>query len=177
MELLKTLAREAVAGNKRFVLIGGHALSIHGISRSTGDVDLMVERGDAPFWKNVLLRLGYVIFQETSAFIQTKPPRIDTWPIDLMLVSGDTMNKACKDAKETDQFGPKILAASVGNLIAMKIHALKSNQEHRMQKDQADLFALLALADIRVESEAVRQLCLKYGTIELYERLKTGRNS
>lgn len=172
MEILKTIHTAASQAHKRFVLIGGHALNVHGISRSTGDIDLMVERDDSSFWKELLGRLNYQVFHETSSFIQSKPAALTAWPIDLMLVSRETMNKALTDTSSTDLFGPTVPVASVGSLIAMKLHALKYVDAVRALKDQSDLLALLQQARIPTQSEAFRQLCEHYGTMEIYERIR-----
>lgn len=46
MEIVKAIHDAALRQGKRFLLIGGHALNVHGISRTTGDLDLMVESLD-----------------------------------------------------------------------------------------------------------------------------------
>jgi hypothetical protein len=171
MEILHTIHDAARKAQVRFLLIGGHALNVHGISRSTGDLDLMVAAQDADFWKALLRRLGYDIFNQSQSFIQSKPPLLAAWPIDCMLVDEETITKALKDAVYTGVFGSWIPVASLGSLIAMKLHALKFVDEVRALKDQSDLLSLLALATIKLDSEIFRQLCLRYGTIEWYERL------
>jgi hypothetical protein len=88
-----------------------------------------------------------------------------------MLVSSETMSKALTDTSSTDIFGPTIPVASVGSLIAMKLHALKYVDAVRALKDQSDLLSLLQQAGIPTQSEAFRQLCARYGTMEIYERL------
>ena len=171
MEILKAIHSAAAQANKRFVLIGGHALNVHGVSRSTADIDLMVERDDAPFWRDLLGRLNYDVFHETSSFMKSKPNALTAWPIDLMLVSAETMSKALTATSSTDIFGPTIPVASVGSLIAMKLHALKYVDAVRALKDQSDLLSLLQQAGIPTHTEAFRQLCARYGTIEIYDRL------
>lgn len=171
MEILKAIHTATSTAHKRFLVIGGHALNVHGIMRSTGDIDLMVESVDAQFWKELLQRLGYMFFHESSGFMQSKPGVVTAWPIDLMLVSTETLSKALADASTSDVFGPPLSVASVASLIAMKLHALKYVDPVRALKDQSDLLALLQQARIAPDSEVFRQLCIRYGTIEIYERL------
>jgi hypothetical protein len=171
MQILKSIHSAATSSQKRFVLIGEHALNIHGIMRATGDVNIMVEAQDTAFWRELLQKLGYEIFHESSAFMQSKPTEITAWPIDLMLVDAATISKAMSDAVTTEVFGPPLSVASVENLIAMKLHALKFVDAVRALKDQSDLFALLELSGMTVDSESFRQMCERYGTIEIYERL------
>lgn len=172
MEILKAIHSAAAKAHKRFILIGGHAFNVHGISRSTGCVDLMVESDDALFWRELLESLQYEVFHQTSSFIQSKPTSLAAWPVDLMLVSRETMTKALTDSSPTDIFGPTVAVASVGSLIAMKLHALKYVDAVRALKDQSDLLALLQQAGILTQSEAFRQLCVRYGTLDIYERIK-----
>lgn len=171
MEILKTIHDAAAKRGKRFLLIGGHALNVHGLMRTTSDVDLMVDVEDTSFWRELLIGLGYDVFHESSSFIQSKPPSITAWPIDLMLVNNDTMSKALQDALSTEVFGCPLFVASVGSLIAMKLHALKYVDPIRALKDQGDVLALLQLAGIAADSEAFRQLCVQYGTLSVYERI------
>lgn len=177
MEILKLIEKAATKGKNRFLVIGGHALNIHGISRTTGDLDLMVEASERGFWRQLLTDLRYTIYQESSSFIQTTPSEIAAWPIDLMLVSKETMEKALADAHYTELFGTRTPFASVGNLIAMKLHSLKYEQAERTQKDQGDLLALLKIATLPLNSEPFRQLCLKYANVTVYERLIKLNNS
>jgi hypothetical protein len=144
---------------------------VHGIVRATGDIDLMVEARDAAFWSELLERLGYEIFHQSSAFMQSKSKELTGWPIDLMLVDTETMDKISNDSTTTEVFGPPLPVASMASLIAMKLHALKFVDAVRALKDQSDLLALLELSGMTVHSEAFRQLGARYGTIETYERL------
>jgi hypothetical protein len=171
MQILTSIHSAATSAHKRFLLIGGHALNVHGIMRATGDVDIMVEAQDAAFWRELLQSFGYDIFHESGAFMQSKPTEITAWPIDLMLVDAATISKAMSDAVTTEVFGPPLSVASVANLIAMKLHALKFVDPVRALKYQSDLFALLELSGMTVDSESFRQMCERYGTIETYERL------
>lgn len=177
MQILTSIHSAATSAHKRFLLIGGHALNVHGIMRATGDIDLMVEARDAAFWRELLERLGYDIFHQSSAFIQSKSKELTGWPIDLMLVDTETIDKVSKDSTTTDVFGPPLPVASVANLIAMKLHALKFVDAVRALKDQSDLFALLELSGMTVDSESFRQMCERYGTIEIYERLAAIKKS
>ena len=170
MEILRSIYSAATTAQKSFLVIGGHALNVHGISRSTGDLDLMVEAKDAVFWRELLVKLGYDVFHESSGFLQSRPASVAAWPIDLMLVSEDTMAKALHDAASTAAFGPTVQVASVGSLIAMKLHTLKFVGDERALKDQSDLLALLKLAGIGKDSDVFRQLCLRYATLEIYDR-------
>jgi hypothetical protein len=171
MEILRSIKQYATARDKKFLVIGGHALNAHGISRTTGDLDLMVARVDAEFWEQLLETFKYTIFQRTSSFVQSKAPSISEWSIDLMLVDESTLSKALAEAMQYDHGGAVVPTASVAHLIAMKLHSLKANQPYRAHKDLGDLFQLLKIKALEVTSEEFKQICLKYATMETYERI------
>lgn len=43
----RDILREFVAADVRFLVVGAHALAVHGVPRATGDLDLWVESSDA----------------------------------------------------------------------------------------------------------------------------------
>ncbi|MBX7144378.1 MAG: nucleotidyltransferase [Oligoflexia bacterium] len=171
MEILRTISSEAAANGVSFIVIGGHAVNAHGISRTTGDIDLMVKITDKEFWLGLLKKLNYSIRQETAAFVIANPPTIAAWPIDFMLVSDETFDIARADAVMFDHAGAKCQTASIQHLIAMKLHALRSAQPHRESKDFGDVLALVKVGAVDTNSSDFRQFCTKYGSIELYERI------
>jgi hypothetical protein len=82
MQILTSIYSAATIAQKRFLLIGGHALNAHGIMRATGYIDLMVEARDSAFWTGLLEKLGYETFHQSSAFMQSKSKDLTAWPID-----------------------------------------------------------------------------------------------
>ena len=171
MEILKLIKQQAIIQDKKFLVIGGHALNAHGVSRTTADLDLMVARADIDFWEKLLIDLKYTIFQKTVAFMQTKAPSVTAWSIDLMLVDESTLSKALREGVLYDHGGEIVPTASVAHLIAMKLHTLKSNQAHRMQKDLGDLYQLLKIKGLALDSIEFKQLCQKYANNEVYEKI------
>ena len=55
--------------------------------------------------------------------------------------------------------------------MALKLHALKHTRPQRFLKDFQDLEGLLVVNQLDPNSEKVRQLFLKYGTLELHEKV------
>lgn len=52
----------------RFLIIGGHAVNLHGYSRVTQDIDLLVCRDELAEWKKALERLGYSLSMKRQPF-------------------------------------------------------------------------------------------------------------
>lgn len=62
-------------------------------------------------------------------------------------------------------------SAGVDHLLAMKFHALRYGREGRKSKDTNDILDLAALHGIAVRSDRFRELCLRFGTPQLYDYL------
>lgn len=155
-----------------FVVIGGHAMSAHGVSRQTGDIDLLVPRKDREKWIELLSQLRYKTFQDDSRFARFKPSTIAEWPIDLMFVDDTTFDKIYHESFLSEFGYSSAHVASALHMVTLKTHALKYTQEHRSFKDYNDLINLLRKYNKLVSFSQLREICLKYGSEELFDRLK-----
>lgn len=171
MEILKTISSRAEAKSLRFLLIGGHAVNVYGLSRQTGDIDLLVSKTDRSGWNELVQSLGYTSFQMTEQFARFKPGEIAAWPIDLMFVDDMTFEKMYGDSQEISDPLVSFRVVSVRHLIRLKIHALKSDLPHRFPKDYNDLIGLLRTQKHGFTSEDLREICERYASIELFEKI------
>ena len=57
------------------------------------------------------------------------------------------------------------------HLIALKLHALKHGRIERYLKDYLDVEGLVRANKIDLRQEKVRELFLKYGTLDVYEKI------
>ena len=60
---------------------------------------------------------------------------------------------------------------SLEHLVALKLHVLKQNLPHRMLGDMDDVINLLLVNRVDLRQEKWRQLFVKYGSLELYEKV------
>ena len=172
MQILLSINTLSERIKSRFLIIGGHAINSHGYSRSTGDLDLAIESKHAEAWKAGLLSIGYKVYFEQPGFVQLRTDRIDAWPIDLMLLSDETFEKMIQESKIAPFRDCKAPVASLAHLISMKLHALRNRPAHREAKDYSDVVELLKIGKIPPSSGEFRQLCEKYDTIWVYDKLK-----
>ncbi len=155
-----------------FAVIGGHAVNAYGISRQTGDLDLIVRGSDKEAWSTLMKKMNYESGQHDERFARYRPDATPAWPIDLMFVDDETFRKILSDAVEME-FGPaRARVVSSRHLVTLKIHALKHFQEHRFAKDFGDLVALLRSGKTGISDADLRELCVRYATSALYERIK-----
>ena len=154
-----------------FLLIGGHAVNVYGVQRQTGDVDLIVKASQRKEWEDLFVKIRYQSDQSDSRFIRYQPDTIAAWPIDLMLVDDETFGKLYSDSRLTDLGVVAVKVVSPQHLITLKLHALKVYQEHRYAKDYNDVIQLLRHACPQLRNESLRELCVRYAHVALYEKL------
>lgn len=59
MVILERLVKQAHLRQLAFVIVGGHPLNAWGVSRQTGDLDLLVPERWRASWKDVIADFGY----------------------------------------------------------------------------------------------------------------------
>lgn len=172
MEILRTIIAYSESQNLPFVIIGGHAMSAHGISRQTGDIDLLVPSAHHEQWISLLTKLRYTTFQDDPRFARCKPDTIAAWPIDLMFVDQDTFDKIYSESFIAEFGFTAARVASAIHMITLKIHALKIPQPHRASKDYDDVTKLIVKNKEHISLPTLEGICLKYANQALFDRLK-----
>ncbi len=177
MSLLKTIAEQAAQRKLRFVVIGGRALIFHGYDRQTFDLDLAVDRSERTEWAKLVGEMGYTIHNEGPTFWQFNPPPDTGEPLDIMLASDETLGKIIADAATEFVGNRAVNMASVPTLVALKCHSIKNGHAARVEKDVHDLIFLVVAKKLDLEDNYWRELILKYGTPEIYKKLKKASES
>ena len=155
-----------------FLLVGGHAVIVHGYQRTTFDVDLAIRRADRERWLEVTRDLGFVLFHEGPNFLQFNPPPGEPLPVDLMFTSDDTFAKLRAGALPNPQGAAYPLVVCLRHLLAMKCHAIKHGHSGRIVKDADDVIHLFQANRLDPQQAEWRELVLQFGTAELYEKLQ-----
>ncbi|HET9418453.1 MAG TPA: hypothetical protein VFO30_03855 [Chthoniobacterales bacterium] len=111
------------------MLVGGNAVNLYAYRRTTFDVHLLVRENDAQRWLTFFEQRGYRVFHRTDNFIRmhfsTDPTK--ALPVDLMLADDETFRKIRAEGRRYDVgAGLELAIPSPLHLIAMKLHALKS---------------------------------------------------
>jgi predicted nucleotidyltransferase len=166
-----TIHEESGRRKLRFLVIGGLAVNHFGFSRDTGDLDFFVSQNDRAGWMKMLSDFGYTNYQDGGNFIQYSPPEQNAWPVDLMLVQEKTFAPIFDASQDADLFGVKTRVPSLEHLIALKLHALKNTRMRRFLKDFLDVENLIRINRLDIKSGNIRELFVKYGTMELYEKI------
>lgn len=171
MEILRTISFYVEGKNMPFLIIGGHALNAYGFSRQTGDLDLLVPRADKTRWLELMSRLNYIKGQDNEYFVRFSAENLANWPIDLMFVDSQTFDKLLANSTDALIGVANARIVSIKHLALLKIHALKIYQEHRYNKDYADLVYLLKTGKTGMNKDDLHAACVKYANLELFEKL------
>jgi hypothetical protein len=154
---------KATSSQLDFLIIGGHAAMIHGVARSTFDLDLLVCGKDRDAWVIHLISEHYRVFHETSAFLQFESAEGEA-AIDLMMVNAETWSKML-EASELCTIGSlPCRVVSPLHLLALKIHALKFRVNEAAEKDWYDIQSLIKMGKIDPHAEVTQQILHRYGS-------------
>ncbi len=172
MQVLKSVREMAERQELPFLLIGGHAVNIHGYSRMTEDIDLLIRREDLAAWRQCLAKLGYTASEEHGAFCQLNSPDGSSRRIDLMLVNNTTFEKLNARAKVAAYIGSEIPVVAVEHLIALKLHALRQELPHRAIKDFLDVVELIRANHLDLNDSEMQEIFKRYATDDLARRIR-----
>ena len=171
MGLFHQINEESRKRGLEFLVIGGLAVNMHGFVRDTADLDLLVRQESRDEWMKLFSELGYTLYREKLVFCQLDPPKAGAWPVDLMFVREPTFREIFKFGVAVEMFGERLLIPTLEHLLALKLHALKHSRIDRYLKDYLDVEGLVRVNEIDLRQKKVRELFLKYGTLDVYEKI------
>jgi len=154
-----------------FILIGGFAVNAYKVSRNTNDIDFLIIDRDYTKVREIMERNGYDKKEENEVFARYHASDLRFIDIDFMFVDFQTFEKFLKESMELELAGKSYHVPSLFHLIALKLHALKNNS-NRQFKDLPDILALIKNNDLNINTDEFRQLCLKFGTVEIYNNIR-----
>lgn len=153
------------------VLIGGFAVNHYKVTRQTADVDFLIIEEDFKKLVGSLRKAGYKSNLAQGTFAQLQSSRISLLDLDFMFVDRDTLAKILKEGEQIKIAGQKFTVPSLFHLIALKLHSIKHNPRHRLMRDLPDIISLMRVNKVDCKSKKFKELCLKYGTLGLYNQL------
>jgi len=93
-------------------------------------------------------------------------------PLDLMLVNERTFPKLVAEAVPASPALRAVKVVSIRHLLALKCHAIKHGHKGRIVKDVDDVINLVQVNRLNINAPDIRELFLKHGTSELYEKVQ-----
>lgn len=152
------------------VLIGGFAVNFHKVIRATMDVDFLTTKEDFEAAYGFLEKEGFKKFYEHETFAQLENDKEYISKLDFMFVDKDVLDKIIKEGKDVTIAGQDFKIPSLFHMIALKLHAIKFNKK-REYKDLIDIVDLIRNNKVDVKTDEFQNLCLKFGTQELYSKI------
>lgn len=165
---LKALAQVEIP----LMIIGGNALQAYGLARPTFDTDCMIASTDKERLREALSKSGFLWVAEFAAFQEYHfEAKLDTPPIHAMQVDPATFEKMWARSVPHEYQGSTLRVPAIAHLIALKLHAVKSQPE-RQGKDMRDVIHLLEMNPAVVSREELRQICARYASAESTRQLQ-----
>ncbi len=153
------------------VLIGGFAVNYYKVSRQTMDVDFLIVKDDFNRICGDLKKAGFKLDYLHNVFARFKANNYYLMDVDFMFVDKATFDKVMKDAREISIVNQKFMIPSLNTLLALKLHAIKSNRKIREYKDLIDIISLIRANNVNYKGKDFKDLCLKFGTEDLYHKI------
>lgn len=153
------------------LLVGGFAVNAHGYARMTFDADYVIPEEKISLLTEAFQKRGFKESFKGNIHIRfSGPPEYKT-EVDLLFVNDKTFQELAH-ASELKQIGSRTCRViSLNHLIAMKLHAIKCHAENREHKDLNDIRELIKENNLDTRGQAFKDLCLKFGTEELYHKI------
>ncbi len=152
------------------LLAGGWAVCHHGYARYTNDIDWICSRADESRAIALLESLGFEITVQSMATRFRLKDHLEFLPVDLLWVSPETFAKMAV-TKERTGLHRDIPVIDLESLLAMKLHALK-DQEERDGKDLLDIRVLLKENSHSIPDDRHRALCERFAGPDAYDLIR-----
>jgi hypothetical protein len=156
------------------IVVGGWAINLLGMARTTLDFDFMIFEEEFDILASSLQKSGYKQVIKTSLYARFQSEKNNILPyIDCLFADEGTYDKIVSVGKKVDIFGAEFILPTALHIIAMKLHAVKHGEKHRFAKDYNDILALIEIhgLDTSPESEFA-EMCNKYANKEIYRRIR-----
>lgn len=154
----------------RCILIGGFAVNYYRVTRQTADVDFLIIKEDFNKISSLLEEAGYKKDTVHDVFTRFGSTNF-LMDVDFMFVDKETFDKIAIDGQEITIAGQKFKVPSLNNLIALKLHSIKYNPKLREYRDLPDIINLIKANKVNFKNQEFQELCLKYGTEEIYKKM------
>lgn len=167
--LLATMSKET---RVPILLIGGYALQAYGVPRQTVDVDVLVSDAHSRAVDAALQGAGYAQVARSEIFARYRHPSIAMADVDVLFVDGDTAERMFARAMQYVSGEATYLVPALSHLIAMKLHAIRSNPQ-REPRDFADIVEVVRANPGRLGQDELRDLCVKYGPEDVWRKFES----
>ena len=172
--IFNLLAEVFRATGVKAILVGGYAVNAYHYSRFTHDVDFMIAAEDLACIAARLVEAGFTESLRNDLVARYVDTADELAVVDFLLADHGTLDRMMTESGSTSIAGEVFALPSIQHLVAMKLHAIRSSHGGREFTDLPDIIILLRKNGIDPREESFRLLCLKYGDLELYNKILKG---
>ena len=169
--ILSLLIAAFEADEIRYALIGGFALVVHGVMRTTVDLDFLVHRDDLDRLDSIMSRIGYKLAFRTDDVSQFVAPTPDLGEVDFLHAFRDYSKEILASAQTMDLAGLKLQVARPEDLIGLKVQAM-ANDQMRRSRELADIESLLERYQGRVDWQRIKAYFELFDFRDDFKRVK-----
>jgi hypothetical protein len=171
IRLLDVLRPHLESCGARWMLAGGFALLAWGSTRSTADLDLIVDDAAKDRLLPRIAAEGFETLFDSEGFTNLLHADPALGRLDLIWVEGETSRRLFAASRERALPGGILVRVPAPeHLVEMKVKAIR-NRPTRIFRDGEDLSVLLKLEGI--DQNAAREAFARAGLLDLWERLRT----
>jgi hypothetical protein len=174
--ILSVLIEKFKENEIRYALMGGLALGLWGVGRSTVDIDFLVDRGDRSRIDHIMQELGYECKFKSENVSQYVSPLKIYGEVDFLHAFREASLEMLKRAVEKDilEGSLKIKVLKPEDLIGLKFQAIKNNPL-REQTDIEDIKALLSILGGNLDWSEIEEYAKIFDMMDVYKKIRMGK--
>ena len=165
-ELLDLLVRSQIP----LLVIGGHAVGVHGAQRDTVDLDCMVVAERREEMKAFLESRGFDETARHQNFSRYLHRSLAYPMLDVMQVDARTWELMWSGSQIKEIKGLPVRVPAVIHLIALKLHAIRQNPDREFQ-DADDIVRLLRVNARLYSNDDLRAVFERYQLLPLLDKV------
>jgi hypothetical protein len=174
--ILSVLIEKFNENEIRYALMGGLALGLWGVGRSTVDIDFLVDRGDLSRIDHIMQELGYECKFKSENVSQYVSPLKIYGEVDFLHAFREASLEMLVKAVEKDilEGSLKIKVLKPEDLIGLKFQAIKNNPL-REQTDIEDIKALLSILGGNLDWSEIEEYAKIFDMMDVYKKIRMGK--
>ncbi|MBI5789376.1 MAG: nucleotidyltransferase [Candidatus Schekmanbacteria bacterium] len=155
----------------RYALMGGFALGVLGIPRTTVDLDFLVNRDDATHIAQIMQQIGYECAYQSENVAQYISALKIFGEVDFLYAFRSSALAMLNRAVEKELSGKTIKVLRVEDIIGLKLQAAVNNSA-RFSQDWADIEALADCYKAELDWELIEGYFSLFERQDLFQSLK-----
>lgn len=133
-QVLLLIIKELNDQKVEYGLIGGFAMGLFGLNRSTIDLDFLINIDKITQVKNFLIKNGYDLYHESENVLQFVSPLSDFGEIDIIIAKREISLNMLKKVKKFSILNNsiEINVLSPEDIIGLKLQAIKNDKDREL---------------------------------------------